>query len=121
MNRPRVSQLGQSGAVVGQVIAWNGTEWAPSAPFAVLNVKGDLIVATADDTAARLAVGTDGQVLTADSSTATGLKWASPAYTPTRASDLTTAIVPLTTAVAGSPDLVWDADDNLVLIEVAYP
>jgi len=44
----------------------------------IVDAKGDLIAATAADTVARLAVGTNNQVLTADSSTATGLKWASP-------------------------------------------
>lgn len=44
----------------------------------ILDAKGDLIVATAADTPARLAVGSANQVLTVDSSTATGLKWASP-------------------------------------------
>ena len=41
----------------------------------ILDAKGDLIVATAADTPARLAVGTNGQVLKADSTTATGLAW----------------------------------------------
>lgn len=45
----------------------------------IVDAKGDLIAATAADTVARLAVGTNNQVLTADSSTATGLKWATPA------------------------------------------
>lgn len=44
----------------------------------ILDAKGDLIVASADDTAVRLPVGTDGQVLMADSATASGLVWGTP-------------------------------------------
>lgn len=49
----------------------------------ILNAKGDLIVATAADTPATLAVGSANQVLTVDSTTATGLKWATTSSTPT--------------------------------------
>jgi len=42
----------------------------------IFDAKADLLTATAADTPAILAVGTDGQYLQADSSTATGLKWA---------------------------------------------
>jgi hypothetical protein len=46
---------------------------------ATVDSKGDLIAGTADNTVARLAVGANDTVLTADSSAATGLKWAAPA------------------------------------------
>lgn len=48
-------------------------------PKTIVDAKGDIIAATAADTVSRLAVGTNGQILTADSSTATGVKWATPA------------------------------------------
>jgi hypothetical protein len=45
-------------------------------PATLLDAKGDLIVASAADTAARLAVGgTNGHVLTVDSAEATGMAW----------------------------------------------
>jgi hypothetical protein len=42
----------------------------------IVDAKGDIIAATAADTVSRLAVGANGTVLTADSTAATGLKWA---------------------------------------------
>lgn len=45
-------------------------------PESIVDAKGDLIAASAADTPARLAVGNNGETLLADSSTATGLKWA---------------------------------------------
>jgi hypothetical protein len=52
------------------------TTMATMVPKTIVDAKGDIIAATAADTVARLAVGTNGQTLVADSSTATGLKWA---------------------------------------------
>jgi hypothetical protein len=72
------------GGTTGQVLAKaSGTDldfsWVAVDPLTILDAKGDLITATAADTPARLAVGTNGQVLTADSTISTGLKWATPA------------------------------------------
>lgn len=44
----------------------------------MVNAKGDLLVGTAADTLARLGIGTNNQVLTADSSQAGGMRWATP-------------------------------------------
>ena len=43
------------------------------------DTKGDLAIATGADTAAKLPVGSNKQILTADSAQATGVKWAAPA------------------------------------------
>lgn len=47
----------------------------PFIPQAVINAKGDLIAGSANDTATVLPAGTNGQVLKANSATATGLEW----------------------------------------------
>lgn len=44
--------------------------------------KGDILVFTGSATAVRQAIGSDGQVLTADSAQTNGLKWASPVSAP---------------------------------------
>lgn len=44
-----------------------------------IDAKGDLVAGTGADTFARLGVGANGTILTADSAEATGLKWATPA------------------------------------------
>lgn len=47
-----------------------------------IDAKGDLIVGTGLDTFDRLAVGSNGQYLSADSTTATGLKWVAAGSSP---------------------------------------
>jgi len=47
----------------------------------ILTAKGDTFAATAASTPARVAVGTNGQVFTADSTQAAGVKWANPVLT----------------------------------------
>lgn len=58
---------------------YDGAAWQPILDQDVIEAKGDLIVGTGDDTVAALSVGTNGYVLTADSTTATGLVWAAAA------------------------------------------
>jgi UDP-N-acetylmuramyl tripeptide synthase len=50
----------------------------PSVPLVLVDSKGDMFVATGDDTVARLGVGADGTVLTADSIAEGGVAWVSP-------------------------------------------
>jgi hypothetical protein len=70
---------------------WNGTAWDLVAPDTssfvsrnIVDAKGDLIVATADNTVARVAVGTNTHVLTADSAEASGVKWAAVSGLPSQ-------------------------------------
>ena len=73
------------GGTTGQVLSkttnadmdftWVTTDDTNAIQNAIVDAKGDLIAATAADTPARLAVGANDTVLTADSTQATGLKW----------------------------------------------
>jgi hypothetical protein len=51
------------------------TTMATMTPKSIVDAKGDLIAASANDTPARLAVGNNGETLVADSSTSTGLRY----------------------------------------------
>ena len=80
---------GLNGGTTGQVLSktsgtdlaftWVDTDDTNAIQNAIVTAKGDLIGASASATPARLAVGTDGQTLVADSAEATGLKWATAA------------------------------------------
>jgi len=60
---------------VNSIISSNTTV-AGAVQSSTATTKGDLLAATAASTIARLGVGSDGQVLTADSTQTTGIKWA---------------------------------------------
>lgn len=57
----------------------SGSAHADFIAKAIVDVKGDIIVATAADTVVRLAAGTNGDVLTANSAATEGVEWAAPA------------------------------------------
>jgi len=74
------------------------TTMATMTPKSTYTAKGSIAAATAASTPANLSVGTNGQVLTADSTAATGLKWS----TPTTPTYTWTAYTPTVTANIGS-------------------
>jgi len=73
------------GGTTGQVLSktsntdmdftWVTSDDANAIQNAIVDAKGDLITATAADTPARLAVGSNGDTLVADSSSSVGLRW----------------------------------------------
>jgi hypothetical protein len=74
------AEVGDITAVTaGTGISGGGTSGAvtiTNSMATAIDAKGDLIAGTGADAFSRLAVGTNGQVLTADSTAATGLAWA---------------------------------------------
>jgi hypothetical protein len=73
------------GGTTGQVLSkasntdmdftWVAQDDSNAIQNAIVDAKGDLIAASANDTPARLAVGNNGETLVADSSTSTGLRY----------------------------------------------
>jgi len=99
LNGVDTSFVDLKGGTTGQVLSkasntdldysWVAQDDSNAIQNAIVDAKGDLIGATANDTPARLAVGANDTVLVADSGAATGLAWKSSAtiypwqaYTP---------------------------------------
>jgi hypothetical protein len=85
-------------------------------PDSLLTTKGDIIAATGASTPARLAVGTNGQVLKADSTASTGLAWGAAAsaksYSLISTTNLTGATTVTISSLSGYDDfqiIVFDA------------
>ena len=108
------------GGTTGQVLAkasgtdldfsWVAQDDSNAIQNAIVDAQGDLIAASANDTPARLSVGTNGQVLTADSAQATGLKWATAASGSTFAGCLLTNSANISLANNTTVTLTWDQE-----------
>lgn len=61
---------------VVEILAWGVFNVSNTISNTLVDAKGDLLAGTGADSVGRLAVGSNGTVLTADSAEATGLKWA---------------------------------------------
>lgn len=86
----------------------------------IVDAKGDIIAATAADTVARLAVGSNNQVLTADSTTATGLKWATPSSGGTIVSWTPTVTQGTTTFTASTNTSTYTVVGDWVWCQLVY-
>lgn len=106
----------QSGTIEEELDALGGGGGIPPTLF---DAKGDLIAASAADTAGRLAVGSNGQVLVADSAASLGVKWASPGGVDGAASDILCRPT-AATATAGNLVSTTPEADALANASISY-
>lgn len=101
-----------AGTTIGTYAAGNDSRITGALQTATYTTKGDVLVATGAGAVARVGVGTDGQVLSADASQASGVKWTSPIAAPVSSVAGKTGAVTLTKADVGlgSVDNTADAD-----------
>ena len=86
LNGVDASFVDLKGGTTGQVLskatnadldfAWVAADDTNAIQNAIIDAKGDLIVGASDNTPARLPIGSNGYVLTADSAQTYGVKWA---------------------------------------------
>ncbi len=86
-------------------------------PKSLVDAKGDLLAASADNVVGRLPVGTDGDVLTADAASTLGVKWAAAggsSYTDEKAQDAVGASLTDTATI----DFTYDDAGNAITADV---
>jgi hypothetical protein len=104
-----------------EVITFTAFELADSIARSLFDAKGDLLVATSADTPGKISVGTNGQYLQADSSTATGLTWSTVSgYSAPTLGSTSIASGATVTTISGLTDIVLNGpgsvSDELTLI-----
>lgn len=111
-----------TGVTAGTGISGGGTSGdvtITNSMATAIDAKGDLIAGTAADTFSRLAIGSNGTVLTADSAESTGMKWASPSAAGTSWSLLNTGGTALTGAATITVSGISGKDKIMVLVQNA--
>jgi len=106
-----------SGLTSGDFIQFNGSKFVRYAssllvPASLLTTKGDLLTRTSS-AVARQGVGSDGQLLTADSAQPNGIKWATP--TAGMTNPMTTAADLIVGGTSGTPTRLAKGSDGQVL------
>jgi hypothetical protein len=104
-----------------EIITFTAFELADSIARSLFDAKGDILVATSADTPGKITVGTNGQYLQADSSTATGLKWSTVSgYSAPTLGSTSIASGATVTTISGLTDIVLNGagsvQDELTLI-----
>ena len=104
-----------------EIITFTAFELADSIARSLFDAKGDILVATSADTPGKITVGTNGQYLQADSSTATGLTWSTVSgYSAPTLGSTSIASGATVTTISGLTDIVLNGagsvQDELTLI-----
>lgn len=103
---------------VVEILAWGVFNVANTISNTLVDAKGDILAGTGADSVGRLAVGANNTVLTADSTTATGLKWAA-ASTAANWSLVNTGGTALSGGTTVTISGISNANQIMVLIEGA--
>lgn len=85
------------------------TDLAAKTAKATLTTKGDIYAASAASTPARVGVGADGEVLTADAASAAGVKWAPGGGGSTAVACVLACDAAFTIHDVGNYNVLWDA------------
>jgi hypothetical protein len=97
-----------------EIITFTAFDLATAIPNTVIDAKGDLIAGTSADTVGKLTVGSNGQYLQADSSTATGLTWSTVSgYSAPTLGSTSIASGATVTTISGLTDIVLNGAGSI--------